>query len=123
MSIASKFITHGRKIVCVGRNYAAHARELGNAVPTGQPLLFLKPTSSYVAEGSPIERPHHCKEVCSATQCLPCLCFQSRTHSSFLPSLLQLHHEVELGVVIGRGGRDIKAKDAMSHVAVSCFLN
>ena len=44
------------KIVCVGRNYAAHARELGNEVPK-QPLLFLKPPSSLVRSGASIRLP------------------------------------------------------------------
>ncbi len=41
------------KIVCVGRNYAAHAAELGNEVP-GEPLIFLKPPSSLIGPGDPI---------------------------------------------------------------------
>ena len=41
------------KIVCVGRNYAAHARELGNELPT-QPMLFFKPTSAVIANGETI---------------------------------------------------------------------
>ena len=44
------------KIVCVGRNYRAHAAELGNEVPT-EPLLFFKPPSSLVASGEDIRRP------------------------------------------------------------------
>ena len=44
------------KIVCIGRNYAAHARELGNEMPA-VPLLFLKPPSSVVANGEPIVLP------------------------------------------------------------------
>ncbi len=44
------------KIVCVGRNYAAHARELGNDIPA-QPLLFLKPPSSIVRGGESIVLP------------------------------------------------------------------
>jgi 2-keto-4-pentenoate hydratase/2-oxohepta-3-ene-1,7-dioic acid hydratase in catechol pathway len=44
------------KIVCVGRNYAAHAKELGNAVPK-EPLLFLKPPSSLVRSGESIRLP------------------------------------------------------------------
>src|SRR3954447_26595746 len=44
------------KIVCVGRNYAAHAKELGNEVPK-LPLLFLKPPSSIVRSGEPIRLP------------------------------------------------------------------
>lgn len=59
-------------------------------MPT-EPLLFLKPTSSYLRPGAgPIEVP---------------------------PGSKELHHEVELGLVIGKGGRDIAAKDALSHVA------
>lgn len=41
------------KIVCVGRNYVAHAREMGNDVPK-EPLLFLKPSSAIIREGDPI---------------------------------------------------------------------
>ena len=44
------------KIVCVGRNYAAHARELGNELPT-EPLLFLKPPSSLIGDGESIRLP------------------------------------------------------------------
>ena len=44
------------KIVCVGRNYAAHARELGNDVPK-EPLLFLKPPSSLIRSGESIVLP------------------------------------------------------------------
>ncbi len=61
------------KIVCVGRNYLEHARELGNAVPE-RPLLFLKPPSSIVAPGIAIELP---------------------------PESAQVEYEGEIGVVIG----------------------
>ncbi len=50
------------KIVCVGRNYAAHAKELGNDVPS-QPLLFLKPPSSIIRDGESIRRPAVSKQV------------------------------------------------------------
>jgi 2-keto-4-pentenoate hydratase/2-oxohepta-3-ene-1,7-dioic acid hydratase in catechol pathway len=62
------------KVVCVGRNYRAHAKELGNEVPT-TPLLFLKPPSSVVGPQDAIRCPEQSKEV---------------------------HHEAELGVVMGR---------------------
>jgi 2-keto-4-pentenoate hydratase/2-oxohepta-3-ene-1,7-dioic acid hydratase in catechol pathway len=50
------------KIVCVGRNYAAHARELGNDVPR-EPLIFLKPPSSLIGAGAPIRLPTVSKQV------------------------------------------------------------
>jgi 2-keto-4-pentenoate hydratase/2-oxohepta-3-ene-1,7-dioic acid hydratase in catechol pathway len=50
------------KIVCVGRNYVAHAKELGNEVPK-QPLLFLKPPSSVVAPGEAIVLPEASRQV------------------------------------------------------------
>ncbi|XP_028843449.1 oxaloacetate tautomerase FAHD1, mitochondrial [Denticeps clupeoides] len=84
-----RFWEWGRKIVCVGRNYADHAKELGNAVPA-EPVLFLKPPSAYVREGAPILLPGYCSE---------------------------LHHEVELGVVIGKAGTAIPQAAAMHHVA------
>jgi 2-keto-4-pentenoate hydratase/2-oxohepta-3-ene-1,7-dioic acid hydratase in catechol pathway len=49
-------MTRPGKILCVGRNYVAHARELGNEVPT-TPLVFLKPTSSVIETGAPIVLP------------------------------------------------------------------
>ncbi|XP_020583444.1 acylpyruvase FAHD1, mitochondrial [Phalaenopsis equestris] len=78
----------GTKIVAVGRNYAAHAKELGNAVPK-EPVLFLKPTSSYLQNGGTIEVPH---------------------------PLESLDHEVELAVVIGHKARDVSEAGAMDFV-------
>jgi 2-keto-4-pentenoate hydratase/2-oxohepta-3-ene-1,7-dioic acid hydratase in catechol pathway len=46
------------KIVCVGRNYSEHAKELGNEVPT-EPLIFLKPPTSIIGPGEEIVRPKH----------------------------------------------------------------
>jgi 2-keto-4-pentenoate hydratase/2-oxohepta-3-ene-1,7-dioic acid hydratase in catechol pathway len=68
------------KIVCVGRNYAEHAKELGNAVPTA-PLLFLKAPSSLIGTGEAIVVPHQSNQV---------------------------EHEGELGVIIGRGCKNIR---------------
>src|SRR6266852_185612 len=45
------------KIVCVGRNYADHAKEFGNNVP-GEPVIFLKPLTSLIGPGEKIIRPH-----------------------------------------------------------------
>ncbi|KAI5066965.1 hypothetical protein GOP47_0017493 [Adiantum capillus-veneris] len=86
--VGNKLVEVGTKIIAVGRNYAAHAKELGNAVPK-EPVLFLKPTSSYVREGGAIEIP---------------------------PPLQSVHHEVELAVVIGTKGRDISEESALDHV-------
>lgn len=85
----ARFWEWGRKIICVGRNYADHAKELKNAVPS-EPVLFLKPPSAYVKEGSPILVPRYCSN---------------------------LHHEVELGVVVGKAGSCIPQSSAMEHVA------
>ncbi|KAI0234053.1 hypothetical protein L0F63_000755, partial [Massospora cicadina] len=82
------FVQIGKKIVAIGRNFADHAKELNSAIPKA-PFFFLKPTSSYVQQPHPIELPNDCT----------------------------LHYEVELGVVIGKEGRDISAKDADSHIA------
>src|SRR5471032_3148660 len=53
---------HPSKIVCVGRNYAAHARELGNDVPR-EPLIFIKPPSSIIRDGASIRLPTVSKQV------------------------------------------------------------
>ena len=50
------------KIVCVGRNYLGHAQELGNAMPK-EPLLFLKPPSSVIANGATIILPPQSQQV------------------------------------------------------------
>jgi len=84
----ANFLRTGRKIVAIGRNYADHAKELGNAVPK-EPFFFLKPTSSYVSPGEAFE----------------------------IPKGAIVHHEVELGVVIGKNGRDIPKADAESYIA------
>jgi 2-keto-4-pentenoate hydratase/2-oxohepta-3-ene-1,7-dioic acid hydratase in catechol pathway len=83
------------KIVCVGRNYADHAKELGNVVPA-EPIIFLKPPSSLNAHGAPIVHPK-------------------------LSELVSF--EGELGVVIGRRGRDIAAADAESYIAGYTTVN
>ncbi|KAE8214739.1 hypothetical protein CF319_g7170 [Tilletia indica] len=81
------FRTAGRKIVAIGRNFADHAKELNNAVPT-EPFFFLKPTTAYIDSGGIVE----------------------------IPKGIVCHHEVELGVVIGREARDISRKDALRYV-------
>lgn len=76
------------KIICVGRNYAAHAKELGNE-PPAEPIIFLKPPSSLLAHGGSIEYP---------------------AISQFLS------YEGELGVVIGTRAKHVAAADAASVI-------
>jgi 2-keto-4-pentenoate hydratase/2-oxohepta-3-ene-1,7-dioic acid hydratase in catechol pathway len=76
------------KIVCVGRNYAEHAKEMGSEVPT-EPTIFLKPPSSLIAAGDAIVYPR-------LTQ--------------------RLDYEGELGVVIGRRARNVKSADADAYI-------
>lgn len=81
------------KVVAVGRNYQAHAAELGNTVPA-QPLLFLKPPSAIVGPGDAIELPAQSTRV---------------------------EHEAELGVVIGRRLRDAGPEEAMACIlGITC---
>ena len=76
------------KIVAVGRNYADHVREMGNA-PASPPVLFLKPASALVQDGGTLVLPADAGEV---------------------------HHEVELVVVIGRTAKNVPAERALEHV-------
>jgi len=76
------------KIICVGRNYAEHAHELGHPVPE-RPLLFLKPPSALLGTGEPIVLP---------------------------PASAQVEHEAEIGVVIGRRVRRATPSDARRAV-------
>jgi 2-keto-4-pentenoate hydratase/2-oxohepta-3-ene-1,7-dioic acid hydratase in catechol pathway len=72
------------KIIGIGRNYAEHARELGNVPPEAEPLIFLKPPSSIVSPGEPILLPRSSQRV---------------------------DHEGELGVVIGKTACDLGEDD------------
>ena len=74
------------KIVCVGRNYRAHAEEMGNTVPS-EPLLFLKPPSSLIGPDEDIELP-----PTSLSQ--------------------RVEHEVELGVIVGSRLRRVSEREA-----------
>ncbi|WP_137891541.1 fumarylacetoacetate hydrolase family protein [Ramlibacter sp. 2FC] len=87
---SERFPVH--RIYCVGRNYEEHAKEMGF---TGRepPFFFLKPADAIVA----IEA--------GSTGRIP---YPSLTHN--------LHHEIELVVAIGKGGRNIKAADAQQHI-------
>ena len=77
------------KAVCVGRNYVAHVKELNNTVPSHP--FFFKPTPSR---------------------------FLPLKGDAVIPGYGEdLHHEVELCVIIGRNAKDVKAKDAMDYVA------
>lgn len=79
------------KIICVGRNYVSHAREMGNPLPN-EPLLFLKPPSSLLAPGAPIVLPRVSHQV---------------------------EHEGEIAVQVGRRLRlasEDEARDAITHV-------
>jgi len=76
------------KILCIGRNYVAHAKELGNEVPK-EPLLFLKPKTAIIGHGGVVELP---------------------------PESAKVEHEAELGVVIGKTARRVSRVQALDHV-------
>ena len=76
------------KILCVGRNYVEHARELGNEV-SKVPLIFMKPPSSIISNGDTVILP---------------------------PQSSQVEHEGELVVVIGKRGHRITAENAKRHI-------
>ena len=102
MSVLHPLLRQGKSIFAVGRNFAAHARELNNPVPI-EPILFLKPVASY------LPCPSSPPSSTASTERLPAIEIPS--------SCKEVHHEVELGVVIGKGGRDIPIDKAMDHVA------
>ncbi|MGH2597323.1 MAG: fumarylacetoacetate hydrolase family protein [Actinomycetota bacterium] len=76
------------KLVCVGKNYAAHAAEFGMEVPE-EPLLFLKPSTAVIGPGDPIQ---------------------------LLPISTRVDYEGELAVVIGRLARNVRAEDAFKYI-------
>jgi 5-carboxymethyl-2-hydroxymuconate isomerase len=77
------------KILCIGRNYAEHIRELGNEVPEA-PVVFSKPASSVIYGGGTVVIPPYSREC---------------------------HHEAELAVLIGLLGKAIPREQALAHVA------
>ena len=84
------------KIVCVGRNYSAHAAELNNPVPK-EPLLFLKPPSCLIGQGDAIVYPTGHSEL--------------------------VHHEGELAIVIGARAKNITEESVSDHVLGYTLLN
>jgi fumarylpyruvate hydrolase len=77
------------RIYCVGRNYAEHIREMGGEIGREPPVFFTKPADAVMANDSIIPYP---------------------------PRTSNLHHEIELVIAIGRGGRDIRKDGALDHV-------
>ena len=77
------------RIYCVGRNYADHVREMGGNPEREPPIFFAKPADAVVPNNTRIPYP-------------------SRTRN--------FHHEIELVIAIGKGGRDIAAAQALEHV-------
>ncbi len=84
---AARFPVH--RIYCVGRNYAAHVREMGANPERAQPCFFTKPADAVVPNGAAVP-------------------YASRTSN--------LHHEIELVVAIGVGGRNVAPGTALEHV-------
>lgn len=78
-----------RRIYCIGRNYVAHVEEMGGDADRDAPLFFQKPTDAVVSTGATIPYP---------------------TKTS------DFHHEVELVLAIGRGGRNISVDKAEEHI-------
>jgi 5-carboxymethyl-2-hydroxymuconate isomerase len=77
------------KIVCLARNYAEHAKELGNETPAA-PVLFMKPATSVISDGETVVIPAYSQEC---------------------------HYEVELAVLIGKQACKVAADTALEHVA------
>jgi fumarylpyruvate hydrolase len=78
-----------RRIFCVGRNYAAHAREMGKNPDRDPPFFFTKPADAVVDSGETVAYP---------------------------PETENFHYEAELVVAIGTGGRNIAEADSLTHV-------
>ena len=83
------------KFICIGLNYADHAAETGAVIPA-EPVVFNKWTSAIVGPNDNVEIPRNSRKT---------------------------DWEVELGVVIGKGGRYISESDALEHVAGYCVIN
>jgi fumarylpyruvate hydrolase len=84
------------RIFCVGRNYAAHAREMGKDPDRDPPFFFMKPANAVVAVG---------KNAGEGEVTIP-----------YPPKTANFHHEIELVVAIGKGGANIPVEQALEHV-------
>lgn len=82
-----------RRVICVGRNYAAHAREMGKDPDREPPFFFLKPADAVVDASAPFG-----------------------VGVPYPPLTRDLHHEIELVAAIGSEGTDIAEADALRHV-------
>ncbi|WP_420225463.1 fumarylacetoacetate hydrolase family protein [Pigmentiphaga litoralis] len=80
------------RVFCVGRNYAAHAREMGRDPDREKPFFFMKPANAVVQAG------------------------ETETTIPYPPQTSNFHHEIELVAVIGTGGKDIPIDQALEHV-------
>jgi fumarylpyruvate hydrolase len=78
-----------RRVFCIGRNYAEHAREMGATVDASMPMFFCKPADAVVTDGADVPYP----QVTS-----------------------DLHHEVEMVVALKAGGRDLNASQATAAI-------
>jgi fumarylpyruvate hydrolase len=78
-----------RRVFCVGRNYAEHAREMGSDPDREPPFFFMKPADALLLNNADMPYP---------------------------PQSTQLHHEMEMVVAIGEGGANITEADALKHV-------
>ena len=108
-------LLHGKKIVCIAKNYTEHAQEMGDAVPSPsltEPVFFLKPTTSYIRSGSSIEFPLSFANSVAATGTTT----TGTTTTSTSSKHTGVHHEIELGVVIGSKGKNVPEEQAMSLV-------
>ena len=86
-----------RRVFCIGRNYAAHAREMGSDPDRDPPFFFTKWAEAVVPSGATIAYP---------------------------PQTANFHYEAELVVAIGLGGRDIAPEDAAAHIfGYACGLD
>ena len=77
------------KIVCIGRNYAEHIKELGNKTPD-KPVIFMKPATAIVASGGKVIIPAYSEDC---------------------------HHEIELAALIGKQSKAVSTEQALDHVA------
>ena len=77
-----------RRVYCVGRNYAEHAREMGHDPDREEPFFFTKPADALATDG----------------------------RFPYPPATKDVHHEIELVVALGKGGRDIPVDQALDCV-------
>lgn len=121
---AYDYIQKASKIMCIGRNYAAHIRELNNATPK-QPFFFLKPTSSVITPMAHASKPSVVlQDILKSGRMLetvPAVLHRGNPSPIYLPKGIKTHHEIEIALVMQKRLSNIPQSEAENIDLFKCI--